>query len=198
VGYGELLRALEEEVRDQARVLRDGARAEGERLAAEGRRLAAGAREEALQRVAAEAAALREQSRVRARLAEERVLLVEQRRFLDEIRDEARARLASLSSPSLTCRLLDESLADDDGGPLLAVVDPGHARPCHQHLGARHAGAAPRVEVAEAPVARGGVELRVGDRLVVDDTLPSRLERAWPALEVELSPLLFGETDGEP
>lgn len=196
MGYGELLRALEDEVREQARVLREEARREGERVAEEGRRLSARAREESLGRVAAEAAEALERARVRAALIEERALLVEKRRILEEVREGARGRLGRSATPSLTCRLLDEALGDDDGGALVAVVDPGHAEAARDHLRARHPGAAPRTSVEEAPAARGGVELHVGAHLVVDDTLPSRLARAWPALEVELAPLLFGGADG--
>jgi hypothetical protein len=39
------------------------------------------------------------------------------------------------------------------------------------------------------------VEVVVGDLLVVDDTLPSRLDRAWPALEVRLARTLLGGDD---
>jgi vacuolar-type H+-ATPase subunit E/Vma4 len=196
VGYGELLRALEDEVREQARALREEAQREGERIAEEGRRLSAGAREEALGRVAAEGAASLERARVRAALTEERVLLAEKRRILEEVREEARQRLGRAAAPSLTCRLLDEAMGDDDGGALVAVVDPGHAGAARAHARARHPGAATRLAVEEAPSARGGVELRVGAHLVVDDTLPSRLSRAWPALEVEVASALFGGSDG--
>jgi vacuolar-type H+-ATPase subunit E/Vma4 len=195
VGYGELLHALEEEVREQARTLREGARAEAERVVAEGRRRSAGAREEALARAAAEGAAWRERARVRAALAEERILLAEKRSLLEAVLAEARRRLPARSTPALTGQLLDEALGDDDGGTLAVVVDPGHAAACRAHLASRHPSAATRAEVEEAPAARGGVELRIGDRLVVDDTLPSRLDRAWPALEVELAPMLFGGPD---
>jgi vacuolar-type H+-ATPase subunit E/Vma4 len=196
VGYGDLLRALEDEVREQARALREEARREGERIAEEGRRLSARAREEALGRVAQETAASLLRARVRAALIEERALLVEKRRLLEEVRAETSARLGRASSAPLTCRLLDEALADDEGGALVAVVDPGHAEAARTHARARHPDAADRLVVEEAPSVRGGVELRVGAHLVVDDTLPSRLARAWPALEVELASVLFGGTDG--
>ena len=196
MGYGDLLRALEEEVREQSRALRESARAEGERLAAEARAFASRAREEAVARLAEERASSRERARVRAALAEERVLLVERRRLLEELRSEVSARLPSLSDPTLSTRLLDEALADDDGGPLRAVVDPGHAVPCRQHLARAHPGAASRTAVEEAAEVRGGVELHVGTDLTVDDTLPARLARAWPRLEVALSNILFGAGDG--
>ncbi len=193
MGYGDLLRALEEEVREQKLALRESARAEGERLAAEARRLAGEARAEALARVEAEGAALRQRAAIRASLTEERLLLVERRRLLEEVRVEAGRRLAGLSSPELTGRLLDEALGDDDGGRLEAVVDPGHGEACRAALAASRPEVARRLVITEGDVARGGVELRVGDHLVVDDTLPARLARAWPGLEVEIASQLFGE-----
>ena len=193
--YGDLLRALEDEVREQARTLKESARQEGERLAAEAHRLAMAAREEALARVAAEGAGASQRARIRAALTEERLLLVEKRRILEELREGALSRLPGLSTPALSCKLLDEALGDDDGSRLEAVVDPGHGEACRKHLASRPEFSA-RVEFLEAQAPRGGVELRVGDTLTVDDTLPSRLARAWPALEVEVALLLFGSADG--
>jgi hypothetical protein len=46
--------------------------------------------------------------------------------------------------------------------------------------------------VRPAPVRRGGVEVIAGRR-VLDDSLPSRLDRAWPELEAELAGIQFGE-----
>jgi len=195
VGYGDLLRALESEVREQSAALREEARREAERVAEEGRLLSARARAEALARAAEEGGAALERARARGALAEERRLLAEKRRVLAEVRAEAASRLAAASTPALTCRLLDEALADDDGGALVAVVDPGHGEAARDHARRRHPDAAARLTVEEAAAPRGGVELRVGAGLVVDDTLPARLARAWPALEVELAPLLFGGGD---
>ncbi|HVP66735.1 MAG TPA: hypothetical protein VMT17_05675 [Anaeromyxobacteraceae bacterium] len=196
MGYGDLLRALEEEVREQARALREAARADGERLAAEGRSLAARAREEALTRLSREREASLARARARAALAEDRVLLAEKRRLLEELRSEVASRLVALSSPALTVRLLEKALGDDDGSPLRAVVDPGHAAACREYLARSHSAAVARTEIVEAAEARGGVELFVGSHLTVDDTLAARLSRAWPRLEVELSPVLFGGDDG--
>ena len=196
MAYGDLLRALQDEVREQVRALRESARAEAERLGAEARRLASEARVEALARAEEENAALRRRAVVRASLTEERLLLVERRRLVEGVRAAALARLPGLSTPELTCRLLDEALGDDDGSRLEAVVDPGHAEACRAHLAAARPELAGRTAVVEADRARGGVELRVGDRLVVDDTLPARLAHGWPRLEVEVAARLFGEPDG--
>jgi vacuolar-type H+-ATPase subunit E/Vma4 len=196
VAYQDLLRALDEEVREQARALRESSRAEGEKLADEARRLASAAREEALARLTSENASRLERARVRASLTEERLLLAERRRLLEELRRDVLSRLPGLSTPALSIRLIDEVLADDDGSPLRLVVDPGQAAPCREHLAASRPDVTGRTEVLEAAEPRGGVELFVGNHLSVIDTLPSRLACAWPRLEVELSPLLFRGADG--
>jgi vacuolar-type H+-ATPase subunit E/Vma4 len=192
VAYGDLLRALQDEVRDQCRALEEEARREAARIAEEGRGLAAAAREEALALAASEGDSLREKARLRSALEEGRAVLVEQHRVLEEVREAARERLASRSTPGLTCSLLSEVIPDDDGSALVVTCDPGHAGACRDWLLRRHPEAAARATVIECPSPRGGVELAVGDGLIVDDTLPSRLARAWPGLGAELGRLLFG------
>jgi vacuolar-type H+-ATPase subunit E/Vma4 len=195
VAYGDLLRALEEEVREQRRALEEGARREAEEIAREGRRLSAAAREEALARAAAAAEAERERARREAAQEEERALLAERRAILDRVRARARDVLPARSSPALTLRLLEEALADDDGAPLVVTCDPGHGDAVRAWMARERPAAAPRTRVEERPSPRGGVEVAVGDLLVVDDTLPSRLDRAWPALEVTLARSLLGGGD---
>lgn len=197
MGYQDLLRALGDEVREQAHELRESSRVEAARLAEEGRRLSAAAREETLARLVEESASVRERARVRSSLAEERLLLAERRRLLEEFRGEVLSRLPGLATPALFTRLLDEALGDDDGqSPLRVVVDPGQSAACRAYLAASRPGAAARSEVVEATEPRGGVEIEVGKHLSVVDTLPSRLDRAWPRLEVEISPILFGGGNG--
>jgi V/A-type H+-transporting ATPase subunit E len=195
VAYGDLLRALEDEVREQRRALEEGARREAEGIALEGRRLSAAAREEALARAAAAGEAEREKARREAALEEERALLAERRALLDRVRNRARDVLASRSTPALTLRLLEEALADDDGAPLAVTCDPGHGEAVRAWLGRERPAAAPRTRIEERSSPVGGVEVAVGDLLVVDDTLPSRLDRAWPVLEVALARSLLGSDD---
>jgi V/A-type H+-transporting ATPase subunit E len=193
--YGDLLRALEEEVRGQCRALEEEARREADRIADEGRRLSAAAREEALAGAAAEREALQERARVQARSMASRAILEEERRVLAEVRSAAAGRLAGRSTPGLTCALLAEALGDDDGSPVTVTCDPGHAAAAREWIARHRPDVASRTTVVEGP-ALGGVLLRIGDGFVVDDTLPSRLARAWPALEVELGRLLFEEGHG--
>jgi vacuolar-type H+-ATPase subunit E/Vma4 len=196
VAYEDLLRALEEEVREQTRALRETARAERARVLEEARRGAATAREEALSRARAELVAERARGQARAAQEEGLRLLVEQRRLLDALRGEARRRLRETASPDLDLRLLDEALADDGGEEVEIRVDPGREAAVRERLRTGHAAVAARAHVVAAPEARGGVEVCFGGRAVSDNTLPSRLDKAWPALEPELAALLFGGPDG--
>jgi vacuolar-type H+-ATPase subunit E/Vma4 len=196
VAYGDLLQALQSEVRDQCRALEEEARREATRIAEEGRRLSAIAREEALGLAASEGEALRERARRRAALEEDRAVLVERHRLLASVRERARLALPDRSTPGLTCTLLAEALGDDDGAPLILTCDPGHAGACRDWLARHRPDAAARMQVVERASPEGGVTLDVGEALVVDDTLPSRLERAWPSLQAELGRLLFGAGDG--
>lgn len=196
MGYEDLLRALEEEVREQTRALREAARAERARVIEESRSRASEAREEALTRVRAEIAAGRARGEARAAQEEGLRLLAEKRRLLDALRDEARKGLAGAAGLELDLRLLDEALADDDGEEVEIRVDPGREAAVADRLRAAHGGVASRARVTAAPAARGGVEVCFGERAVSDNTLPSRLDKAWPAMEAELAALLFGGPDG--
>ena len=196
MSYGELLQALQDEVREQRRALEEGARREADAIAREGRRLSQAAREEALALAAAEGETERERARREAALAEDRILLVERHVLLDRVRALARERLPSRSTPTLTLALLAEALGDDDGSTLAVTCDPGHAAACRGWLAQDRPALLPRTSVTERSSPVGGVEVEVGDRLVVDDTLPSRLDRAWPSIEVELARDLLGVDDG--
>jgi vacuolar-type H+-ATPase subunit E/Vma4 len=195
VPYGDLLAALEAEVREQRLAIEAEARAQVERLAAEGRSLSAAAREEALARARAEGDALRGAARRRAALRTARAELLARDRALEEVRAAAAARLPGRSGPETTQALLAEAMADDDGSPLVVTCDPGHAGPCREWILRNRPGAASRATVREADAVRGGVELAVGDRLGVDDTFPARLARAWPELAPALGRILFGEAE---
>jgi hypothetical protein len=70
------------------------------------------------------------------------------------------------------------------------VVDPGAAPAARRAIAARDPDPAPTIQ--EAASRRGGVELVTGC-LLLDDTVRSRLERAWPRLEPEVAQLLFSE-----
>ena len=196
MSYGDLLQALQDEVREQRRALEEGARREADAIAREGRRLSEAAREEALALAAAEGEAERERARREAALEEDRILLVERHALLDRVRALVRERLPSLSTPTLTLALLAEALLDDDGSALSVTCDPGHAEACRAWLAQERRELLPRTSVTERSSPVGGVEVAVGDRLVVDDTLPSRLDRAWPSIEVELARELLGVDDG--
>lgn len=195
MGYQDLLRALEEEVRGEARALDERARAERERVLLEARRAAEQVREEALSRLDAELAAARAVAESRAAMEVERHLLAEKRRLLQALRDEVTARLPARADGEVTARLLAESLADDPGGALEIEVDPGQEEAVRALLARDHPGPAGRARVRAAPAPRGGVVVG-GERTTLDNSLPARLEKAWPDLEGEVAAILFGGGDG--
>jgi V/A-type H+-transporting ATPase subunit E len=192
VGYPELLRVLQEEAAREARDVREAAASESARVVATARAEAAAAREALLVRARAEAEARRRVALEALAMQRERALLVERRVQLERLREAVRARLADLGSPELDARLLAEVLREAGEGPLEVIVDPGREEAARAALGALSPTASARATVRAAAARRGGVELVAGRR-VLDDTLPSRLERAWPELEKELAGILFGE-----
>jgi vacuolar-type H+-ATPase subunit E/Vma4 len=192
VGYRELLSALEEEVlrqiqeqskeaaREQARIL-DQARAElvarrEQALADERRRLA----EEAARALSG------------ARLEQERALLGEMRRQLGELRRAAEARLPAMNDAGLLTRLVDEVVPELGEGPLVFRVKPGYEPQLERHLRRKHPELLARSTVESSPDSFGGVEVSLGTRQRLDNTLRSRLESAWRQLEPELAARLLG------
>jgi V/A-type H+-transporting ATPase subunit E len=192
VGYPELLRVLEEEASREAREVRAAAARERDRIVAGARAAAQEAREAALARERAEAEARRRAALESLALERERALLFERRRLLDGLREEIERRLAAAGSPALDARLLAEVLPEAGDGSVEVIVDPGAEEAARAALRELAAGLAPRATVRGAERPRGGIEVVAGRR-VLDDTLPSRLARAWPDLEAELAALLFGE-----
>ena len=195
MGYQEVLRALEEEVRAEVRALGERAQAERAGILEEARRAAAMAREETLARLDAEIAAERARAGARAALEVEWGLLAEKRRLLDAVRREILASLPLLAGPEATARLLAEALADETGGALEVEVDPGQEDAVRALLARDHPSPAARAKVRAAASARGGVVVR-GERATLDNSLPARLEKAWPDLEGEAATILFGGGDG--
>ncbi|HVI97164.1 MAG TPA: hypothetical protein VM753_24315, partial [Anaeromyxobacter sp.] len=104
----------------------------------------------------------------------------------------ARARLPAPGGAALDARLLAELLPELGEGPVDVVVDPGAEPAARAALELLAPEVAARARVCAAQAARGGVEVVIGRR-VLDDTLPSRLARAWDALEPELAARLFEE-----
>ena len=193
MGYPELLRVLGDEAAREAAALRAAGRAEADRIVAAARAAAAEATAALLAREAREAeAALRLAAAVAAQGRERRLLEVRRER-LSALRDEVAARLpAAAREPGLLSRLVGEVLAAAPAGRFVLEVDPGDEAAVQAALCAGHPEAAGRAELRAAPARRGGVAL-VSGRLTLDDTLPARLERAWPALEAQVVRLLFGE-----
>jgi V/A-type H+-transporting ATPase subunit E len=191
VGYPELLRVLEEEAAREAREVHAAAERERDRIVSEARFAAREAREALLARERAEAAARRRAALESLALERDRALLFERRRLLDGLRDEIERRLAAAGSPELDARLLAEVLPEAGDGPVEVIVDPGAEDAARAALARLAPGLSSRATVRSAGARRGGVEVIAGRRLL-DDTLRSRLARAWPDLEGELAALLLG------
>jgi V/A-type H+/Na+-transporting ATPase subunit E len=192
VGYPALLEVLEEEASREARDVRAAAEQEATRIVEDAREAARKAREALLAR---ERASLDARARAdREALARdlERTLLAERRRHLERMREEALHGLPAAGSPELDAQFLADVLPEIEDGPVEVAVDPGAEDAVRAALQRLAPDVAARTRVVAAPARRGGIEVLTGRR-VLDDTLPARLERAWPDVEAELASVLFGE-----
>ena len=189
MGYLELLRVLGEEAAREVREVRATAERERAAILARAQEEAAAAREALVIRARAEADARRRSQLESLALERERALLVERRRLLADLHGEVLQRLRTSGTPELDARLLAELLPEVGDGPFEVVVDPGGEEPVRAALAAAGPGVAARATVRAAPERRGGVAVVAGRR-VLDDTLPARLERAWPELEAALATIL--------
>jgi V/A-type H+-transporting ATPase subunit E len=191
VGYADLLRGLEEEAARQAAALRAEAARESERLVAEARAEAGRLRGEALARARERWEAAAQRRRADAGRDRDRSFLEAARQLLEEARAEA-LRLLEPRRPDLLPRLLAEAVpAADPGHEIEVVVDPGQQDGTWAWLVQERPGLP--VAVRAAAAARGGVEVRWGG-VVLDDTLPARLDKAWPDVEGRAAALLLEGT----
>lgn len=189
MGYPALLRVLEEEASKEAQQVRASAEREAVRIVAEAREAVRASREALLSRERAALEASRRTSAEALAQERERTLLVERRRHLETLRAEVLRRLPSAGGAELDRRLLGEALPEIGDGPVDLVVDPGSEEAARAALARIAPEVALRARIRAAPARRGGIEVGSGRR-VLDDTLPARLERAWPELEAELAALL--------
>ncbi|MFT3915539.1 MAG: hypothetical protein QM704_15920 [Anaeromyxobacteraceae bacterium] len=197
MAYDALLRVVAEEAAHEVERIREVARREAGRIVDEARAAASTAREAVVAREREAGAARLRAARERLVLTRERALLAEQRRLLAAVEAEVRGRLAAAGGTALDARLLAALVPELPAGPLEVEVDPGAAAAAREALVRLAPAAAARARFREVEAPRGGVAVR-GGRLVLDATLPARLERAWPALELELARLLFGEHPAPP
>jgi V/A-type H+/Na+-transporting ATPase subunit E len=192
VGYPALLKVLEEEASREVREVRAAAEREAAGAVARAREEARAAREALLARERASLEARRRNAAEAIDRDRERSLLAERRRHLEALRAEVLRRLRGAGSPELDARLLAELVPEIGDGPFELVVDPGAEDAARAALARIAPAAAERASVRAAPAPRGGVAVVTGRR-ELDDTLPARLERAWPDLEAELAAELLGE-----
>lgn len=192
MGYPELLRVLGQEAAREARDVRAAAQREAVAIVEEARRAAGGVRDALTARERADGEARRRTALDALGLERDRSLLFERRRLVEELRQEVLRRLPAAGSPELDARLIAEVLPEASHETLELVVDPGAESEARASLERLAPALLDRAVVRAAPAPRGGIELVVG-RLVLDDTLPSRLERAWPQIEAELAAILLEE-----
>ncbi len=192
MGYRELLQALEEEVGRQVK----GCRAEAERQQVallEATRAELSARHEAAleqeRRLQAEASA---RALSRARLEQERAVLVEMRRQMTDLRRAAEARLPALRDPGLLRRLVDEIVPELGDGALVFRVFEADAACLESQLRLEHPEILSRSSIEPSPDVVGGVVVCLAGRQRIDNTLQARLDSAWQQLEPEIAALVFG------
>lgn len=198
MGYHELLKALEDEVERQIRQIGADADETCRRLDAKVHRELAARRDAAL---GAEARRLDEEAGravSRARFEQARALLSEERRLLAEVRQEAEHRLRALDQAALALRLVEEIAPELGEGAVELRVSAGQECAVAHALAEGHPSLARRVTVTPIEGLGGGViAVLDGGRQLLDNSLPSRLERAWQEMEGELADALFGDlTDG--
>ena len=196
MGYRELLQALEEEVGRQIRERLAGASQERERLLEATRQELTAMRKRVLEEERRRLEEELARALSRARLEMEHVILGETRRQMAELLREAEARLPAMNDADVLTRLVDEVVPELGEGPVEFRVREGHEEPLRVHLSRHHPGLLPRTTIHGSPDVRGGVEVSLGGRQILDNTLPSRLQKAWQLLEPEIAAILFGEGHG--
>lgn len=193
MGYRELLEAVEDEVSRQIRQIEADAEEGCRRLIAETRRELTARRQEALAR---ERQRLDEEARrtlARARVEQARAQLSEQRRVLDGLRQEAERQLPALDDVTVLLRLVHELEPELGEEPVELRVSDAQQEAFARELARRHPDLAGRATVTGTGTVVGGVvAVLAGGRFLLDDSLPSRLEKAWQELEGEIAADLFG------
>jgi V/A-type H+/Na+-transporting ATPase subunit E len=194
VGYRELFDALQDEVDRQIHRLEADTDQECQRLLTDAHREVTAARQEALARERQRLDEADRRALGLARLEEARALLAEERRLLAELHEEAEGRLPALNEPALLQRLINELEPELGDGSVELRVDPGCEAALTSDLVQHHAALARRAIVSgTASVGGGVVAVLDGGRQILDNSLPSRLEKAWQQLESVVATDLFGE-----
>ena len=183
MGYPELWHALEDEARREARAIAEKAADDARALLDQAGRDAERARAAARAAAGHDADWARQRAGAEHDTLDERDLLCEARAVLAELRAAVAARLPGCVDAALVARLVDELLPDLEGPDWELRVPEAAVAAIRERVGAR-------ARVVGAPLdgavaARGPISL--------DNTLGSRLDRAFAGLEPELARLLFGE-----
>jgi len=198
MGYRELLQALEEEVGRQIEERRAEASQEQRQLLETTRMELAARREKVLEEERRRLAEESARALSKARLEQDRAILGEMRRQMAELQGEAEARLPTMNDPDLLTRLVDEVVPELGEGSVVFRVREGYEEHLQSHLRRNHAGLLPRSTIEGSPDVRGGVEVSLGGRQRLDNTLRSRLLNAWQQLEPEIAAILFRQGGAAP
>ena len=197
MGYPELLEAVQGEVEQQIRQIEAEAEQACHQLIAEKRRQLTSRRQEMLAR---ERQNLDEEARRaigRARLEHVQTMLADQRRLLADLRQEAERHLPAVEDAALLARLLDELLPELGDGRVELRVGIEHEAEFTRDLTRHQPELERRATLTCVDSAAAGVVATFdGGRQVLDNSLPSRLEKAWQQLEGQIAAELFGDTVG--
>lgn len=203
MAYRELLEALGSEVRRQAEEIRAAAHLEAARRREAAVRDGEARRTAALASTQAELDREREDELEPVRRETREVCLRAQRAALDRLREDARTALAALDSPAILERLLEEILPEigprgAGSGRAELRVNPTLLPALQEMLSFR--GLEGRVDgKADASLSGAGVVAVCAEgRRRLDDSLDSRLDAAWTALEGEIAGRLFAESPRAP
>ncbi len=196
MGYRELLQALEEEVGRQVREALAEASQERQRLLEKTRQELTAKREEVLEEERRRLEKESARALSMARLEMEHAILGETRRQMAELRRETEDRLSAMNDADVLTRLVDEIVPELGEGPVEFRVREGKEEFLLAHLSRHHPRLLSRATIHGCSNIRGGVEVSLADRQILDNTLHSRLQKAWQLLESEIAAVLFGADHG--
>ncbi len=194
--YGELLKALDDEVTHEVEKLHLEAAAQERQILDAARRQITAAHAQALAELERRSDAETDHAVALAHLEGERALLVATHRALATLRAELTTRVARLGEVAITLRLSEEVLARVTQGKVELHVASTHAGAVRKWLRRRRSSR----EVSVCPdtgITAGARAHLVDERVLLDNTVPSRLERAWRAMETEIAHELLGGSHAE-
>ena len=182
MSYLELVQALRDEVAAEIRRIEEQAAEGARRLLDEARQQAESERARAIAEAQQAAQVGHRRALADATAEHAQAELLDRERLVANLRGQVAARLPALR---VADRMLEELRSEIPAGPIEVHVAAADARLAVPP--------AARVVVDDAVVA--GVIVCAGP-VILDNSLPSRLERLWPHIAPQVAALLFGESHG--